>query len=638
MQIKFQPYITKYNANSSNYSKRKAYSNLAHLKYDTISFGAMKKKQFGGIDLAVVEKFKAPVEKFNTNADLQKWSETKTLEIANKDFGGRQDETPIQRKAMLKEWADYVLKKNDGYTNAMALLILDAITKDLKPDNDTIPPVLNKGVLADCIEEIDKNTKQNPKYQFDLNKIYRNKLQSFYLGDKQANTGETSTKWVKIPSYENDPEHFEENVNKLKVLSCETWCTKSFNAEPYLREGDFHVYLENGHPKIGVRFIDNEIEEIQGEENNGKIPLSHVGTVEKHIKDEKARLGYDAKNELKKAKEFLKIKTTLKKAIEQNDAKKIFKYFGIDAVTDKNGFLTISEYRQPSNSIKYSDIGIDENKLFKNIKSISGNADFCHSKLTDFGNLQSIGGNLFCGNHTEVTNLGNLQKIGRNAYFSFSQLTNLGKLELIGGAADFSYTPLTNLGNLKLIGGKADFRHTQLTSLGNLKSIGGDAYFEDSKISNLGNLQKIGGDASFGFSPISNLGNLKTIGGCVNFNWTQITDLGNLQKIGDSVNFGDSQVTNLGKLKSIGGDAYFRNSQIISLGNLKSIGGSADFENSQLTSLGNLQVIGRSAIFKHSKLTSLGNLEFIGGDAYFENSQITDPKKLKIVRGNIYYI
>lgn len=158
----------------STKQKNARYSNLVPLAYDTISFGAMKKKEFDGIDLAVIQKFSAPIEKFNSNEDLQNWADEKVKAILNKDFGGRSEETKIQRKAMLKEWSDYILDENDAYKKTTAFLILSAITKDLDANNDNIPPVLNKGVLADCISEIEKNIKTNPKYQFDLNKMYKN--------------------------------------------------------------------------------------------------------------------------------------------------------------------------------------------------------------------------------------------------------------------------------------------------------------------------------------------------------------------------------------------------------------------------------------------------------------------------------
>ena len=578
MQISFNPYLKLNNTRKRDF--RTSYPNLVPLQRDTVTFGAMKKSKFSGIDRAVVENFKAPIEKFYTNADFQKWSFENALKLANKDYGGRKEETKIQRKVMLKEWSDYVLQENDGYTNAMSLLILDAVTKDLKPDNDTIPPVLNKGVLADCIAELDKNTKEVPKYQFNLNKIYKTKLQSYYLDDTQTRPGETSTKWVKIPSKSHDPEHFDENVEKLKTLSYKTWCTKSFNAEPYLEEGDFHIYLENGQPKVGVRFVNDKIQEIQGEANNGKVPLKYLSTVEEHIKEDDLRLTSNVRSEIQDAKELekevIRIKSDLKEAIESNDAARIYEYFGVEVEADKSGLLTISEYRQPLSDITYSDIGIDENKLFERVKTIKGNADFSDSLITDLGNLKLIGGN-----------------------------------------ANFRYSQVIDLGQLKSIGGNVRFSNSQVSNLGNLESIGRDAWFSNSQVRNLGNLKSIGRDVWFSNSQVRNLGNLKSIGGDADFSASQVIDLGNLKSIGRNAYFGNSQITNLGNLESIGGDAVFEISQVINLGKLKSIGG--------------------DAWFRDSEVIELGNLESISGDAYFSDSQVMDLGKLKFVGGEIYY-
>lgn len=94
-------------------------------------------------------------------------------------------------------------------------------------------------------------------------------------------------------------------------------------------------------------------------------------------------------------KQVIKIKSDLKEAIENNDASRIFEYFGVDVEADKSGLLTISEYRQPLSDITYSDIGIDENKLFERIKTIQGDADFSKSKIRDFGNLRIVGGEVY---------------------------------------------------------------------------------------------------------------------------------------------------------------------------------------------------------------------------------------------------
>ncbi len=460
--------LTPINFQYKNYTQnqRVTKSHLAPLAQDTVSFGAMKKKEFEGIDLAVVEKFKAPIEKFNSNEDLQNWAGNKAKTIAETDFGGRQHETEIQRKAIIKEWADYVFNENDAYSNTTALLILNAITKDLKPDNDTIPPVLNKGVLADCIYEIDKNTKNDQKYRFDLNKMYQNKLRAFYLADTGTNTGETDTKWIIIPSKKHDPENFEANVEKLKALSYKTWCTKSNNAEPYLAEGDFHVYLENGKPKLGVRFVGDEIQEIQGERNNNRIPVDSLDVMQKHISENNMQLTNNAKDEIKSAvtarKEITKIKNDLKAAIENNDAKTIYRCLGIEVEEDKDGYLTIFEYEQQSEDYTFKDLGINENKLLEKVKKIENDADFYDSEVTNLKNLEVIDGNAnFC--HSKITDLGNLKKIGGNACFYASQVTNLENLQTIDGNADFSDSQVTDLGNLEKIGGDVYIKNSPLT-------------------------------------------------------------------------------------------------------------------------------------------------------------------------------
>ena len=87
-----------------------------------------------------------------------------------------------------------------------------------------------------------------------------------------------------------------------------------------------------------------------------------------------------------------KIKADLKDAIKNSDTKTIYNYFGIDVEEDKDGYLTISKYKQPSYDYTFEDLGIDENKLFKKVKQIKGDANFYKSQITDLENLESIGG------------------------------------------------------------------------------------------------------------------------------------------------------------------------------------------------------------------------------------------------------
>ena len=89
-----------------------------------LSFQAMKPNQFSGIDYAVVRKFKAPVEKFNSNIDFQVWVNTLLKKICQpedkKEFQGEKnnmilpEEYNIKVKKHLKE-GEYFLNDDIGF-------------------------------------------------------------------------------------------------------------------------------------------------------------------------------------------------------------------------------------------------------------------------------------------------------------------------------------------------------------------------------------------------------------------------------------------------------------------------------------------------------------------------------------------
>ena len=509
------------------------HNNLSPLKQDTVSFGAMKKQEFSGIDRVCVDKFKAPIEKFNTNEDLQDWAGEKLQTILTTDYEGRREETQIQRKALIKEWGDYLTKENDAYNNTAGLLVMSAITKDLEPNNDELPPCLNKGVLADVMSKVDNGENIN------ILKDYKTKLRNQYF--EETDTGEVGKKWIEIPSKEHDPENFEKNVDKLKTLSHKNWCTHSFNAEPYLSEGDFHILLDNGKPRLGVRFYEDTITEIQGVQNNSQIPLEYFEDAKAHVEKNNYELDYRAIDEFEdaeiKKEECEEAKKVLQPAIEKNDFPKILDYFHIKSKEDKAGFYTISHYdlKHTGRGIKPADLGVNEDAMFTKIKRIEGKMNLEGSKLTDTGELESIGG------YTTIPNC---------------ELKSLGKIKHIKDGLDISYSQLTDLGDLEKVYGSFKAEMSGLKSLGKLKYISGHADFRDSQITDLGELEYIGGSANFNYSPIEDLGNLKFIGGKATFN-DKIKSLKNLERIEGSADFTDSVIEDLGNLKYIGFNAIF---------------------------------------------------------------------------------
>ena len=258
-----------------NNIKKTANFRLNKLNCDTVSFSSLKKSKFSGIDLMVVNKFKAPIEKFNTNEDFQNWCKEK---VENEIISKKEEivkscdsQAKLQKDKILSDWIDYVMVENAAYSPAIQLLILSSITSDLSYESNHLSPSLDKRVLADTLAEISENSKNDRNYNCNFDKLYRNKLFTGVVCENNS-FDNTLTGWITIPSKTNDPDNFEDNVKKLQTLSHDSWCTKTYNARPYLAEGDFHIYLDNGKPKLGVRFVEDEIAEIQGEKNNSKSP------------------------------------------------------------------------------------------------------------------------------------------------------------------------------------------------------------------------------------------------------------------------------------------------------------------------------------------------------------------------------
>ena len=382
----------------------------------------------------------------------------------------------------------------------------------------------------------------------------------------EVSTTTGDTKWIKIPSKEHDSENFEQNVEKLKTLSHKSWCTKSNNAEPYLAKGDFHIFLENGQPKLGIRFNGDKITEIQGEKNNGQIPLKYYDIFETYLTDNNFnKFEQNAKDEIKRAKikkqQANALKNKLKKEIENDDYISIYKTFGITSKTNKDGTLTLMEYQKPTvGNLTLSDIGLSEGHLFKKVSKVHGNIDLDDSELKSLYNLKHIGGNLA---------------------LMGSKLEDFGKLETIGGSLTFNEVwdkperaaKVTSLKNIREIGGELDIAISNITDLGALKTVGGDVFVKKSNLKTLNNLEYIGGTLYLDNSSVETLGKLKEIGGDANLRHSALTDLGDLEKVGGSIDLKGTQVKTLKNLKYVGNILVLTNSSVEDLGNLEKVMG-----------------------------------------------------------------
>lgn len=247
----------------------------------SLNFEAMKKSQFDGVDLLVVEKFKAPIEKFNNKSDFYKWIEQGFKQILNRNFDSKTPVVKEKRDVILDIWKKF-FQNSTNYPISEKLLILDGVTKGVTPLNDNLPLVLNEKILIDLMKKLRNDLSTRKNLQFNFQKTYRTKLRSFYTQMSQNNK---LNGWIIVPSKANDEKNFAQNVEKLQILSHKSWCTKSYMTEAYLTGGDIHIFFKNNEPKLAIRFFKNTIVEIQGENNNGIIPANFKNMLKSYIKE-----------------------------------------------------------------------------------------------------------------------------------------------------------------------------------------------------------------------------------------------------------------------------------------------------------------------------------------------------------------
>lgn len=448
-------------------------------KNGEVSFCALKKSAFRGFDLECVNRFKAPIETFNSVDELHKWAMTKLREKLNPEFHRANDHLiTAERNDILDSWYNILMKDKSYKQNpTLSLIIADGITHDLSKTNKDIPPIFYPSALINTIRQIRKNIANVKGYSFNFNKIYSENLRKNVIKDVGAIANSDETKWIRIPSAGNDDVNFDLNVEKLRILSHRTWCTKFTHARPYLAAGDMYIYLDKGKPKVCIRLINDSINEIQGKKNNGYIPVDEVDNVIDFINKEGldislVKANIQSAREAKKTFEELKVK--IEPLIKENDKKKLFALFNIRAKIDDDGKLILSHYNQPSKYYSYSDLGINENKLLAGLKKIERDGDFSYSSL-------------------EV--LEDLEEIGQNAYFNNSPISRLPKLKSIGNLAKFSEN-IREVPKLETIGFNAWMSNCEDINFASLRSVDGDLFITDSKIKELPMLEFVAGDVN----------------------------------------------------------------------------------------------------------------------------------------------
>jgi hypothetical protein len=182
---------------------------------------------------------------------------------------------------------------------------------------------------------------------------------------------------------------------------------------------DFSIYLENGEPKLGLRIDGLDVIEVQGEMNDGFLPVEYLEIFEDYFQGLGFGLDYDAVTQYEKAtalRDFITQHKDLEpfKGLKTiDDAKAILSRFTDSVEVNEDGLLTVLNYRQPDMSCPYHFLGVDENKLFQYISEIKGDVSFRNRFLTDLGNLKKVDGVIYIGDgYLDIKDFDNIENKG----------------------------------------------------------------------------------------------------------------------------------------------------------------------------------------------------------------------------------
>ena len=315
------------------------------------------------------------------------------------------------------------LQKNPS----LKLVIWNAVRSELKDSNRHIPVPFNEKALLETIQGFEKIGPKDRAVRCTsptFLEMYTHRLRDNLLTELGVST--KSNFWVKIPSIKHDPANRAKNIEKLEILSCRNWCTRSSvdKAEAALQDGDFYIYLQRNkqnlwEPLVGMTTARGKIDQIQGIENNNIVPLNLLYEIKSYISANNIRCHSAIVDEGPKASQAIMIseklgevdelRRTFAKAIKDNDDILMFQFLGVKTRVVE-GALEIGTYRpayslNPKSgiSVPYSMFGLNEDDLLAHVRIINGDLILNHknkifeSRITQFPpELEIVTGKIHC--------------------------------------------------------------------------------------------------------------------------------------------------------------------------------------------------------------------------------------------------
>ncbi len=399
-----------------------------------------------GAERILATKFKQEIETYATEHGLnnsqevwgneetfKRWAEEKLEDILDfekhPEYTAKGDYEGINqaRKDGVQKWIDYLRQESDYKDNVFVhLLVMESVVKEFKPDNAVTPKPVSHEVFNQVHDVLLADGNKNTSFD----KIYAEKMrekaiEQFSHGTETVDGVEGQ--WVTIPRSKKGEPDYDEHIAMVQSLAeGSSWCLRFDNAHGYLQGGNLHFFIDkNGRAQVAMHETDGQIQQIQKRYNQDcSVPVPYVNVINTFKKnngfkgmDSQIQKALDAKPE------FDKIKEQANELMAQEKYEELFslllngnigEWDDYSIVKNSDGTYTIENYNALlNNNYTIADLGIDENKLMKNVSRITGHLNLDGSGLTEMKNLRIVDGNITFGD-SQISDLRSLERIGNH--------------------------------------------------------------------------------------------------------------------------------------------------------------------------------------------------------------------------------
>ena len=381
------------------------------------------------------------------------------------------DTVASQRKANIKEWKQYIENINPAMEKDPFWrdYVISSLLKSMRTDKPDTGLPLNANALGQLYEKF----KQGENINFA--KGYQSALVD--ATKDLVELGDATTGWRKIPQTDRDDPKFDERVAAVQSLSCTGWCTRSTMAAPYIQQGDFWVYVDDKKPQVAIRFEGDQVQEIQGPQNDRSIPTKYINEITSLVDSGKIKnMTGQTKADITKAVRKSQFEAMIKEGVASGELvekdRGYAKKNGIEVDEWYYGAQGTKVYVDADGGIVVND-DVSISEAAPNLKAVGGNAHIEGSapKLTTVGGDANIEGSAPAlttvgGNAIIYSSVPALTTVGGNAIIN--EGASAPKLTTVGGDADISEGASARA--LTTVGGDANIYEG--VSVPNIKRIG----------------------------------------------------------------------------------------------------------------------------------------------------------------------